>query len=84
MIRGRVVGTRASVAPCRQGATPSILLADVETPDAERDAHALDTSTRLATLVARALTTRDGPADERSAWERAGLPWDLVSVPVLT
>jgi uncharacterized protein (TIGR02679 family) len=48
------------------------------------DAHALDTSTRLATLVTRALTTRDGPADERSAWERAGLPWDLVSVPVLT
>jgi uncharacterized protein (TIGR02679 family) len=48
------------------------------------DAHALDTSTRLATLVTRALTTRDGPADERGAWERAGLPWDLVSVPVLT
>lgn len=48
------------------------------------DAHALDTSTRLAGLVTRALTTRDGPADERSAWERAGLPMDLVSVPVLT
>jgi hypothetical protein len=48
------------------------------------DAHALNTSTRLAGLVTRALTTRDGPADERSAWERAGLPMDLVSVPVLT
>lgn len=47
------------------------------------DAHALDTSARLATLVTRALTTRHGPADERSAWERAGLPMDLVSVPVL-
>jgi uncharacterized protein (TIGR02679 family) len=44
----------------------------------------LDTSTRLATLVTRALTTRDGAADERSAWERAGLPLDLVSAPVLT
>jgi hypothetical protein len=31
------------------------------------NAHALDTSTRLATLVTRALTSRDGPADERSA-----------------
>jgi uncharacterized protein (TIGR02679 family) len=48
------------------------------------DAHALDSSTRLATLVTRALTTRDGPADERSAWERAGLPLDLVSAPMLT
>jgi uncharacterized protein (TIGR02679 family) len=48
------------------------------------NAHALDISTRLATLVTRALTTRDGPADERSAWERAGLPLDLVSAPVLT
>ena len=48
------------------------------------NAHALDTSTRLAALVTRALTTRDGPADERSAWERAGLPLDLVSAPVLT
>jgi uncharacterized protein (TIGR02679 family) len=48
------------------------------------NAHALDTATRLATLVTRALTTRDGPADERSAWERASLPLDLVSAPVLT
>ncbi len=48
------------------------------------DAHALDTSTRLATLVTRSLATRDGPGDERSVWERAGLPLDLVSAPVLT
>jgi len=48
------------------------------------DAHALDTSTRLTTLVTRALTTRDGPGDERTTWERAGLPLDLVSAPVLT
>lgn len=48
------------------------------------DAHALDTSARLTTLVTRALTTRDGPGDERTAWERAGLPLDLVSAPVLT
>jgi uncharacterized protein (TIGR02679 family) len=48
------------------------------------NAHALDTSTRLATLVTRALITRDGPGDERTAWERAGLPLDLVSAPVLT
>jgi uncharacterized protein (TIGR02679 family) len=48
------------------------------------DAHALDTSTPLANLVTRALITRDGPADERSAWERAGVPLDLVSAPVLT
>jgi uncharacterized protein (TIGR02679 family) len=48
------------------------------------DAHALDTSTRLAGLVTRALLARDGLADERGAWERAGLPLDLVSAPVLT
>jgi uncharacterized protein (TIGR02679 family) len=48
------------------------------------NAHALDTSARLTTLVTRALITRDGPADERTAWERAGLPLDLVSTPVLT
>jgi uncharacterized protein (TIGR02679 family) len=48
------------------------------------NAHALDTSARLATLVTRALTSRDGPGDERTAWERAGLPLDLVSAPVLT
>ncbi|MGH3478484.1 MAG: DUF2399 domain-containing protein [Pseudonocardiaceae bacterium] len=48
------------------------------------DAHALDTFTRLATLVTRALLARDGSADERGAWERAGLPLDLVSAPVLT
>lgn len=48
------------------------------------DAHALDTTTRLAGLVLRALLLRDGPADERNAWERAGLPLDLVSAPVLT
>lgn len=48
------------------------------------DAHALDTSTRLATLVTRALLARDGQADERGAWERAGVPLDLVSAPVLT
>ncbi|WP_242424680.1 DUF2399 domain-containing protein [Frankia sp. EI5c] len=49
------------------------------------DAHALDSSTRLAALVTRALVARDGPADtERIAWERAGIPLDLVSAPVLT
>jgi uncharacterized protein (TIGR02679 family) len=47
------------------------------------DAHALDSSTRLAALVTRALVARDGPADERTAWDRAGLPLDLVSAPVL-
>ncbi len=48
------------------------------------DAHALDSSTRLAGLITRALVARDGPADERTAWERAGLPLDLVSAPTLT
>lgn len=48
------------------------------------DAHALDTSTRLAGLITRALVARDGPADERGAWERVDLPLDLVSAPVLT
>ncbi|MBX6389381.1 MAG: DUF2399 domain-containing protein [Frankia sp.] len=48
------------------------------------DAHALDSSTRLAALVTRALVARDGPAGERAAWERAGIPLDLVSAPVLT
>ena len=47
------------------------------------DAHALDSDTRLARLVTRALVARDGPADEREAWERAGMPLDLVSAPVL-
>ena len=47
------------------------------------DAHTLDTSARLTTLVTRALTARHGPADERTAWERAGLPLDFVSAPVL-
>ncbi|EIV94703.1 DUF2399 domain-containing protein [Frankia sp. QA3] len=48
------------------------------------DAHALDGSTRLAALITRALVARDGPAGERAAWERAGMPLDLVSAPVLT
>jgi uncharacterized protein (TIGR02679 family) len=48
------------------------------------DAHALDTATPLATLVTRALVERDGPGTERQVWERAGLPLDLVSAPVLT
>lgn len=48
------------------------------------DAHALDTSTRYATLVTRALVHRDGPGSERQVWERAGMPLDLVSAPVLT
>lgn len=48
------------------------------------DAHALDSSTRLATLTTRALVVRDGPGDERSVWDRAGLPLDVVSAPVLT
>ncbi|WP_261553999.1 DUF2399 domain-containing protein [Frankia tisae] len=48
------------------------------------DAHALDSSARLAALVTRALVARDGPAGERAAWERAGIPLDLVSAPVLT
>lgn len=48
------------------------------------DAHALDSATQLATLVTRALTERDGPGPERAVWERAGMPLDLVSAPVLT
>ncbi len=48
------------------------------------DAHALDSATPLATLVTRALVERDGPGHERMVWERAGLPLDLVSAPVLT
>jgi uncharacterized protein (TIGR02679 family) len=48
------------------------------------DAHALDTATPLATLVTRALVERDGPGAERQVWERAGMPLDLVSAPVLT
>lgn len=48
------------------------------------DSHALDSSTRLTALVTRALIVRDGPEAERAAWERAGMPLDLVSVPVLT
>ncbi|MGE3287366.1 MAG: DUF2399 domain-containing protein [Pseudonocardia sp.] len=47
-------------------------------------AHALDSSTRLAVLVTRALVARDGPESERVVWERAGMPLDLVSAPVLT
>lgn len=48
------------------------------------DAHALDTSTPLANLVTRALVERDGAGPERLVWERAGMPLDLVSAPVLT
>jgi len=48
------------------------------------DAHALDSATPLATLATRALVERDGPAPERQVWERAGIPLDLVSAPVLT
>lgn len=48
------------------------------------DSHALDSSTWLAALVTRALVVRDGPETERAAWERAGMPLDLMSVPVLT
>lgn len=48
------------------------------------DAHALDTATSLATLATRALIERDGPGTERQVWERAGMPLDLVSAPVLT
>lgn len=48
------------------------------------DSHALDSATRLAALVTRALVVRDGPETERAAWERAGMPLDLVSAPVLT
>jgi uncharacterized protein (TIGR02679 family) len=47
------------------------------------DAHALDSATRLATLVTRALVERDGAGTERQVWERAGMPLDLVSAPVL-
>jgi uncharacterized protein (TIGR02679 family) len=43
----------------------------------------LDSSERLAVLVTRALIARDGPESERGAWERAGMPLDLVSAPVL-
>jgi uncharacterized protein (TIGR02679 family) len=48
------------------------------------DAHALDSATRLAALVTRALVARDGAESERVVWERAGMPLDLVSAPVLT
>lgn len=48
------------------------------------DAHALDSSTAFATLVTRALAERVGPGSERTVWERAGMPPDLVSAPVLT
>lgn len=48
------------------------------------DAHALDSATRLAALVTRALVARDGAGSERIVWERAGMPLDLVSAPVLT
>ena len=48
------------------------------------NAHALDSDTRLAALVTRALRTIDGPDTERAVWERAGIPLDLVSMPVLT
>ncbi|MQA16501.1 MAG: DUF2399 domain-containing protein [Pseudonocardiaceae bacterium] len=48
------------------------------------DAHGLDSSTPLAALVTRALLARDGAGDERAVWERAGLPLDLVSAPMLT
>ncbi len=48
------------------------------------DAHALDSSARLTALVTRALVARDGEAGERAAWERARMPLDLVSAPVLT
>jgi uncharacterized protein (TIGR02679 family) len=48
------------------------------------DAHALDPTTQLATLATRALVERDGRGPERQVWERAGMPLDLVSAPVLT
>lgn len=48
------------------------------------NAHALDSSERIAVLVTRALIARDGPESERVVWERAGMPLDLVSAPVLT
>jgi uncharacterized protein (TIGR02679 family) len=48
------------------------------------DAHALDSTTAMATLVTRALVERDGPGTERQVWEQAGMPLDLVSAPVLT
>ncbi len=48
------------------------------------NAHALDSSDHRAALVTRALVARDGPGEERTVWERAGLPLDLVSAPVLT
>ncbi len=48
------------------------------------DAHALDSAGRLAALVTRALVAREGPGPERTVWERAGMPLDLVSAPVLT
>lgn len=48
------------------------------------DSHGLDSSTRLGGLITRALVARDGAAGERAAWERAGIPLDLVSAPVLT
>jgi hypothetical protein len=37
-----------------------------------------------STKVTRALAERDGPGPELAVWERAGMPLDLVSAPVLT
>ena len=48
------------------------------------DAHALDSAGWVCALVTRALQARDGAGTEREVWERAGIPLDLVSSPVLT
>ena len=45
--------------------------------------HALDWGTRAEAAVTRALSLRFG-AEDREAWERAGVHLDLVSAPVLT
>ena len=47
-------------------------------------AHALDTGTRLEAAATRALAHREGAADARDLWERAGAHLDLTSGPVLT
>lgn len=47
-------------------------------------AHALDTGTRLEAAATRALAHREGGAEARDLWERAGAHLDLTSGPALT
>jgi uncharacterized protein (TIGR02679 family) len=77
-VRGLVKGVRDVLAAAGTGRSRTDVAARLL-----GDAHALDSSTRLSRLVTRALAARDGEPDERTAWERAGMPLDLVSAPVL-